>query len=415
MKRVSYRLSSYSSDLFGVASALFELGGLTVIHDASGCNSTYTTHDEPRWYDMDSMVYISALTESDAVMGNDRKLIEDIIKTAEESKPKFIAITSSPLPMIMGTDFKGIARIIQKHTRIETMGFNTNGMNTYDVGIAESLSELALRFCKKDAQSGIISGTAATAKTGTTSDPARKTGAKKINLLGLTPLDFSINGNAEELKKYYESIGYKVLSTWAMGNTLEELIYGAKTADLNIAVTTAGIKIAETLKEIYGTPYIAECPVGKDFHKSKTLSKTGTRSEKIVIIGEGIISLGLKKCLLNEFNFKDVIIISPLKLSSLILSKEEFLQKNELILNQNFFTTDEEEDIEQIVQNADIIIADPLYERIISYGKPCDKNSTCAQKKFIPFAHEAYSGRIFHKTLPVFIAEHATEWLKKFF
>ena len=62
MKRVSYRLSAYSSDLFGVASALFELGGLTVIHDASGCNSTYTTHDEPRWYDMDSMVYISALT-----------------------------------------------------------------------------------------------------------------------------------------------------------------------------------------------------------------------------------------------------------------------------------------------------------------------------------------------------------------
>ena len=39
------------------------------MHDASGCNSTYTTHDEPRWYSMDSMVYISALSELEAVMG----------------------------------------------------------------------------------------------------------------------------------------------------------------------------------------------------------------------------------------------------------------------------------------------------------------------------------------------------------
>ncbi len=42
---------------------------MTVMHDASGCNSTYTTHDEPRWYSMDSMVYISALSELEAVMG----------------------------------------------------------------------------------------------------------------------------------------------------------------------------------------------------------------------------------------------------------------------------------------------------------------------------------------------------------
>ncbi|MBR5753288.1 MAG: hypothetical protein IKX83_02260, partial [Clostridia bacterium] len=41
---------NYTSDLSGVCSALYELGGLLVMHDASGCNSTYATHDEPRWY-----------------------------------------------------------------------------------------------------------------------------------------------------------------------------------------------------------------------------------------------------------------------------------------------------------------------------------------------------------------------------
>ena len=58
MRRTNRILPVYSADISGVCSALYELGGMTVMHDASGCNSTYTTHDEPRWYSMDSMVYI---------------------------------------------------------------------------------------------------------------------------------------------------------------------------------------------------------------------------------------------------------------------------------------------------------------------------------------------------------------------
>ena len=51
MRIVKRVLSTYSADNFGFCSALYELGGLVVMHDASGCNSTYNTHDEPRWYD----------------------------------------------------------------------------------------------------------------------------------------------------------------------------------------------------------------------------------------------------------------------------------------------------------------------------------------------------------------------------
>ena len=48
MRVVASVISIHSSDTAGVCSALYELGGLTVVHDASGCNSTYATHDEPR-------------------------------------------------------------------------------------------------------------------------------------------------------------------------------------------------------------------------------------------------------------------------------------------------------------------------------------------------------------------------------
>ncbi|MEG1869507.1 MAG: nitrogenase component 1, partial [Oscillospiraceae bacterium] len=127
VKQISKFLCTYSADVFGVCSALYELGGLVIMHDASGCNSTYTTHDEPRWYTMESLVYVSALTETEAIMGDDNKLIKDIIAVADEMSPRFIAIAGTPIPMMMGTDFTGIAHIIEKRTGIPTFGFETNG------------------------------------------------------------------------------------------------------------------------------------------------------------------------------------------------------------------------------------------------------------------------------------------------
>ena len=109
MKQTARIISTYSADVFGVCSALFELGGMVIMHDASGCNSTYTTHDEPRWYDMDSMVYISGLSEMEAIMGDDEKLIGDIVAAAEDLKPKFIAVAGTPIPTMTGFDFEAVA------------------------------------------------------------------------------------------------------------------------------------------------------------------------------------------------------------------------------------------------------------------------------------------------------------------
>lgn len=41
MKQTQRVTANYAADLAGVCSALYELGGLIVMHDASGCNSTY--------------------------------------------------------------------------------------------------------------------------------------------------------------------------------------------------------------------------------------------------------------------------------------------------------------------------------------------------------------------------------------
>ena len=143
MKQTARIISTYSADVMGVCSALFELGGMTVMHDASGCNSTYTTHDEPRWYDMDSMVYISGLSEMEAIMGDDEKLISDIADAAEKLKPAFIAIAGTPIPTMTGFDFEAVASVIEQRTGIPSFGFPTTGMNTYIHGASMALAGIA--------------------------------------------------------------------------------------------------------------------------------------------------------------------------------------------------------------------------------------------------------------------------------
>ena len=242
MKNVNRVLSTYSSDLFGVCSALYELGGMTVMHDASGCNSTYTTHDEPRWYQMDSMVYISALSEMEAVLGDDEKFLDDIVRTARDMHPAFIAIGGTPIPMIMGTDFKGLAKVLEKRTKVPSFGFATNGMHTYEKGAGMAFEAIADRFC--------------------TVENAGEKVANGVNILGATPLDFSINGNVEKIQEILEECGFQVVSTFAMGNSLEQ-IKKAGSAQVNLVISQTGLLAARLLKKRFGTPYVVGIPVGK--------------------------------------------------------------------------------------------------------------------------------------------------------
>ena len=175
----------YTADVSGVCSALFELGGMTVMHDPSGCNSTYNTHDETRWYDQDSLIYISGLTEMDAVMGNDRKLINDVIDAADRLHPKFIALCGSPVPFLNGTDFNALARIIESETGIPSFAVETNGTHDYVQGASRAWEKIAERFIKK---------------------PECKK-ERAVNILGMTPLDYASSDSVSSMREIMESAG----------------------------------------------------------------------------------------------------------------------------------------------------------------------------------------------------------------
>ena len=386
MKQIASRISIYSADAFGVCSALYELGGLCVMHDASGCNSTYNTHDEPRWYDFDSMVYISGLSEMEAIMGDDQKFIDDIVYTAKELSPNFIAMAGTPIPTMIGTDFKAIANIIEKETNIPTFGFDTTGMHSYVSGAYKAFEALAKRFLKRNDKESRGEQKESIDK----ESREVKNTIIKVNILGATPLDFSINKSVEAMVDLLKENNFEVISTWAMGSSLDD-IKNAGDAGVNLVVSYSGMGAAKYMYENLNIPYVVGTPLGKEFAnkvienlkevkstKENKISYSNRKIDKdaeITIVGESIMSESLAYAISKEKN-KTVNVISSLE------TDEKLLLEGDKIA---MF----EDDIEKCLKNSKTIIADPLFRPIC----PLDSN-------FISLPHEAFSGRIYRDEIP---------------
>lgn len=371
MKQVAGLIGTYSSDEFGICSALFELGGMVVMHDASGCNSTYTTHDEPRWYDIDSMIFISAISEMEAIMGDDDKLINDIIETANDLDPAFIAIVGAPIPYMIGTDLPAIASVIEQETGISCMGFPANGMQHYTKGLSMAFEQLVRRFCISDVQ---------------------KTEQISVNIIGATPLDFSLNGSVDSIKDWICEHDMEPGVCMAMGSSLEEIKTAGK-AHVNLVVSYGGLKAAKVLQEMFGTPYVVGIPFGKNFADYlaaivKEVAQSGKSqvgyqkrlhnkmtNRTIKIIGESVYSASFASAIELEYDI-DIQVLCP-------------LDTEEGLLREGDMMTPEEDDLLDMLKDAQGMIADPMYQSIC----PLDT-------KFYPLPHEAFSGRIYDPVNP---------------
>ena len=419
MKQVSVTLSTYTADVSGVCSALYELGGMVVIHDPSGCNSTYNTHDEPRWYDMDSLIFISGLSQMDAIMGNDDKFINDIVRAAKELKPRFIALVRTPIPLMTGTDFEGIARIIEKQTQIPVFYFPTSGMHSYVSGAGMALETVARELVlptnanEHFKENGIkienVSNELSVADTKKQNQQklnqseqkqienteSKQSNSKiKINILGATPLDFSVNSTLDSIKEFL-SKHFEIISTFAMGSSIED-IQKAGEADVNLVISSVGFPAAKVLEERFSTPYVIGTPVkgfagiiaeklidaawtGKSQAAYFSVTSSGKNISRaangIYIIGESVISQSLKAAMALKQGI-DATVICPLE------TEPEYIGENVLLFSS-------EEEIKAAIAEAKTVIADPIYKTI------------CADEtNFIALPHEAFSGRIYRKEIP---------------
>ena len=367
MKQTARIISIHAADTSGVCSMLYELGGMVVVHDASGCNSTYSTHDEPRWYRQDSMIYISALTEADAVLGNDEKLIADVTAAAKDLSPRFIAICGAPVPLLAGTDFPAIAAEIGARTGIPCFGLHTSGMHSYLTGASEALEAVVSHFC---------------------ADSLPRTGKPSANIIGATPLDFSINGATDSIRAWLAKSGFELVSCMAMGSSLDDVIR-ASSAHVNLVVSSCGISTAECLRKRFGTPWVAGVPVGERFPAvlAQALSDAAKNGgcalpcaerdatgpdKRLVIPGETIFSGSLARAVELDTGV-------PCRVLCPLEAEDRLLAPGDLRIF-------DEDAAAAAFAGASGVIADPMYAPVCPPDVP-----------FYRLPHEAFSGRCYRK------------------
>ena len=398
--------STYTADVSGVCSAMYELGGMSVLHDPSGCNSTYSTHDEPRWFDTDSLMFVSGLDETAAVMGDDEVLIRDVTAAAADLHPRFITLCGASIPHIIAFDYKGVAHLIEKRCGIPVLPVPTDGLRSYVGGVGMALSAWLDRFADP-------------ALYGERQKNRKAKDLVRINLMGVTPLDFSVNGNDQAMKRSLEEEGFEIGCVLAMGDTFDHLTR-AYDADVNVVVSGAGRRSAVRMKQLSGMPFVEGLPVGRELTKRladkirKAASQTDSKPSGLapsMIRADGVSW--------DEFDNTGRFTVPEGRI--LVIGEEVFAKSlasavNALPGEQRDglgacpFWPDEdlglpESELIEAVRHAHTVIADPLFKVIL----PPDSSV-----RFIPLPHEAYSGRIYRSQIPIFAsADFSAEELMK--
>lgn len=423
---------TYTADVSGVCSALYELGGMTVIHDPSGCNSTYSTHDEPRWFDTDSLMFVSGLDEMTAVLGDDNVLIDDVTHAVRDLKPRFVTLCSGSIPHIIAFDCKGVAHLLEKRTGVPMLPVATTGNRSYVAGVGAALTEWVKRFADslespyRVGSSGSPDCSANTLE-GAAGPEACGNESFSVNLLGVTPLDFSINGNVDAMRKVFEDAGIPVNCCAAMGESFDSLRHIFR-ASVNVVVSSCGRRLARYMEQTAGIPYVEGTPIGAygaarlpELAKEAYEKKRASLEENSHVALDGT-SGSLRMLLAKKKGDSEGICLwkgNPAHErwdvpdgQILIIGEEVFAQSLAAAINQ--LTPDcrhglqafavwpdvdhgfPEDVLAELIRKSRYIIGDPLYRTI-----PHDST----QNTFVDFPHEAYSGRIFRDQIPVFIGK----------
>ena len=378
MSRLCIDLPPFAPDYSGAASAFFDLGGIIVMHDASGCTGNYTGYDEPRWIGSKSAVFCSGLRRIDAVMGNDEAYIKRTVDAANILNPKVIAYLGSPVPMVIGIDLEGMAYETENMTGVPSFGINTTGEKYYDKGASDVFVKLIRRFAKKPVK--------------------KEDGAKKsVNLFGMIPLDVGNTGNCNRILTFVRENGFEITADFAMGLSVEQ-IEKCPSADLNIVVSRCGLEAARYLKRKYQIPYVCGVPLGDGENLLKKIrgeqeekEQKNSCSRRILIIHEQIMANSLREKL-EENGCTNVTVASFFGLEKELQRAGDLHLKDEAmtrkILNK---------------EDYDVIVADPEVKKLFRERHPA----------FFALPHAAVSSKVHWNAYREYLGEDMEDFIKE--
>ena len=397
MKGLRKYLSPFAPDQSGASGVLYELGGILVICDAGGCTGNVCGFDEPRWFTRKSAVFSAGLRDMDAILGRDDRLVEKLMEASGKLHPAFAAIIGTPVPAVIGTDYRALKRMAQKRwaekrwekkslpeknmagenaaeknvtekaagesvkgqkeESLPVLTVDTNGMDLYDIGEEKAYMALFQTF--------------ATEKFPV--EPGR------IGVIGATPLNTSSTEGGGKLARALGDVSDRKVCgcglgdvpdrkvcCYGMGAGLEE-VRRASAAEENWVVAPSGLKAARYLEETFGTPYRIGYP------GAETLIPAGDyRGKRILILHQQVLANALRLCL-RRMGAADV------TAAGWFMMVPELMEGGDVSLS-------EEDAFEELVREGgyDVVFADRAF-------LPGMKGF---QGQMVPLTHFAVSGRL---------------------
>lgn len=381
MKGLRKYLTPFAPDQSGAVSVLYELGGMLVICDAGGCTGNVCGFDEPRWFETRSAVFSAGLRDMDAILGRDDRLVAKLADAAEKLDVTFAAVIGTPVPAVIGTDYRALERMLAKKTELPVLTVNTDGMELYDKGEEKAYLVLFGRFAGEnvDVEPGNIE------KTQTAESCDGKRNGKnedvsvdiedrpRVGIIGMTPQDVSDLKAAEKIQKLYADQGLRAVC-YGMGDGLKEVKKASLTVK-NVVVSPAALKAAQYLQKKFGTPYEIAYPLAPEL-----VPEMDYRGKKILIVQQQVIANAVRKEIEKRTGEKEA-----------ITTATWFMRKEEILTDLNVDAADdislkEEDDFISLVEKEgyDVIFADPCMERMIPGFEGV----------FIPLTHFAVSGKL---------------------
>ena len=267
-------LSPFTPDQSGALSVLFELGGLIVICDAGGCAGNVCGFDEPRFYAKKSAVFSACLRDMDAIMGRDDRLIEKTGKAlASFPGAKFIAYIGTPVPSVIGTDFRALKRMAENAFHLPVVTCATNGMDSYDKGEEKAYRALIDTFAadRPCAEKETVSGCC-----GDSADDEPPEG-----VWGATPLELAAPDSAELIRGRFLKDGIRTV-TYGMDSTLDA-VRRCGQVSVNYVLSPAGLAAAEYLQQKFGTKYEVVSPLSCETQRYLSEQVPGLEGPVLVV------------------------------------------------------------------------------------------------------------------------------------
>lgn len=360
-------LPTFAADYSGICNAVDRMGCLAILHGQGGCIGGVNTCDNFEMNQSEMKLLFSKISEVDTVIGNDEKMFTQIEKAVEEIPCDFLVICGSPIPMLIGVDWKAWVRTLEERTGKTVIALNSKGFQTYDEGEKALFLSLIQTFSRRiEIQD-------------------------RVNVIG----DTCLNGWSEEMRMDFEKQLKKEFDQvvfWNMNATKKELETMA-CAKLNIAVSASAIPAVKKLEQLYGTPYKIGFEVGGNRTENEIKeNKQWYHNSNVLLVGEQVSMNSLRASLLHDFGIKSATVAS-------------FFNMDTELMTENDVRMSGEDDYEMLLKKRDsfdYIIGDELLERYGGY-----------RKGFLCYSHIALSSILLSHSIPNIIGDKGYLFLKR--